>query len=125
MSRLFTELESANKTTIDIHTAGSDFLFEFEKFLEKTGNKGQNYISGVFRRMRTFFYWLRQNDYTINNPFIKYKITPELYGTPYYITIDERNKIYNHDFSSIPRLEKQRDIFIFHCCIRSNALKIH
>lgn len=38
-------------------------------------------------------------------------------GTPYYITIGERNKIADFDLSAHPALEAQRDIFVFQCLI--------
>lgn len=44
-------------------------------------------------------------------------ITSEKYGTPYYITLDERNQIADFDLSGKPQLAIQRDIFIFQCCI--------
>lgn len=51
-------------------------------------------------------------------PFAKYKgNTTERYGTPYYITLEERDIIASHDFSGNPSLETQRDIFIFHTLI--------
>ena len=34
-----------------------------------------------------------------------------------YLTADELDKLYNHDFSKNPRLEKVRDIFVFHCYV--------
>ena len=40
-----------------------------------------------------------------------------VYGPPIFITIDERNKVYNTDFSFDPALEKQRDIFVFQCLV--------
>ena len=36
-----------------------------------------------------------------------------MYGQPIFIIIDERNKVYNTDFSFDPALEKQRDVFVF------------
>jgi integrase len=39
------------------------------------------------------------------------------YGTPYYITIEERNKIYATNLSRHPSLAIQRDIFVFQCLI--------
>lgn len=38
---------------------------------------------------------------------------PECYGTPSYITIEERDRIVDFDLSANPSLEEQRDIFIF------------
>ena len=43
--------------------------------------------------------------------------TTEVYGTPYYITIEERDQIADYDLSATPSLEAQRDIFIFQCLI--------
>lgn len=38
---------------------------------------------------------------------------PCIYGTPIFITIEERKQVYNTDFSFDPALEKQRDVFVF------------
>ena len=55
---------------------------------------------------------------TTNDPFVKYAgVATERYGTPYYITNEERDIIAEHDFSDNPTLEIQRDIFVFHCLI--------
>ena len=40
-----------------------------------------------------------------------------MYGTPIFITDDERRRIYKTDLSYDKRLEQQRDIFIFQCLI--------
>ncbi|MDE6466537.1 MAG: hypothetical protein K2L44_07515 [Duncaniella sp.] len=51
---------------------------------------------------------------TINDPFAKYNDkTTEVYGTPYYISLEERDQIADYDLSANPSLEAQRDIFIF------------
>jgi integrase len=57
------------------------------------------------------------NDKTKNNPFRKYKIDECVYGTPIYISIEERKHLYNTDLSHNPSLERQRDIFVFQCLI--------
>ena len=44
-------------------------------------------------------------------------VVSEKYGTPYYITLDERNQIADFDLSAYPQLAIQRDVFIFQCCI--------
>lgn len=79
--------------------------------------RGQNTIINMVKRLRAFFTWLRRDKkYIKNNPFIDMApIGSEDYGTPYFITIDERNKIANMDLSSNRHLEIQRDIFIFQC----------
>lgn len=80
--------------------------------------KGNNTIVCIFSRLRAFFNWCNDQDLTDNKPFAKYTgVTVERYGTPYYITLSERDKIAAFDLSAVPPLEIQRDIFIFHCLI--------
>ncbi|MBD5282882.1 MAG: site-specific integrase [Bacteroides sp.] len=77
--------------------------------------RGENTISGEMKRFRAFFNWAIRKDYTANYPFAKFKISSEKYGTPFYLTIDERNTLADFDFSRRPGLATQRDIFIFQC----------
>ena len=80
--------------------------------------KGDNTIINIFACLRTFFQWAIEEGLTTNNPFVKYKgKTTEHYGTPYYITLEERDRIADFDLSANKSLAVQRDIFIFHCCI--------
>ena len=79
--------------------------------------RGQNSINHILSELRTFFKWAKKNGYTSNDPFNNYEVPVSIYGTPYYITIEERNQLFKHDFSGCPRLEAQRDIFVFQCVI--------
>ena len=80
--------------------------------------KGHNTIVSILRRLRAFINWCIAQGYTSNNPFDKFKsLNSERYGTPYYITVAERNAIADFDLSAKPELETQRDIFIFQCLI--------
>ncbi len=55
--------------------------------------------------------------YILVSPFSKFRVEKELYGTPYYLTTDEVQQLLNTDLSSTPEYERQRDVFVFHCCI--------
>lgn len=79
--------------------------------------RGQNTINDFMLRLRSFYIWANDNGMTTNNPFRHHKINECVYGTPYYITIDERNHLYQFDFSDNPDLARQRDIFVFQCLI--------
>ena len=79
--------------------------------------RGQNAINKFFGHLRSVFIWANDQELTTNNPFRKYQVPADLYGTPYYITIAERDKLLEYDFSDNPRLEVQRDIFVFQCVI--------
>ena len=79
--------------------------------------RGQNAINKFLEKLRTFFLWAIKNGLTTNNPFRTYSVPQYLYGTPYYITIEERNHLMECDLSADPRLAVQRDIFVFQCVI--------
>ena len=87
--------------------------------------RGQNTINDCFTKIRTFVLWANIPDpttkmsKTTNNAFGAngYKIDECVYGTPFYITIDERNQLYNADLMARPPLAIQRDIFVLQCLI--------
>ena len=77
--------------------------------------RGNNAISSILKRFRAFYNWAIKKGYTNNYPFAKFTMTAEQYGTPFYLSIEERNKLANFDFNKRPALATQRDIFIFQC----------
>ena len=96
--------------------------------------RGENTVVKIMKRFRTFVKWAIAEKLIVNDPFIGYEMKSPIYGTPYYITIEERAKIADEDLhkawedlpdekrktiskSLIPQLEIQRDIFVFHCMI--------
>ena len=79
--------------------------------------RGGNTVSSKMKILRTFFLWAINNEYTDKNPFRKYSIKTEVYGTPYYITLAERKQLHEADLSAHPHLKRQRDIFIFQSVI--------
>ena len=86
--------------------------------LVKPTERGNNTIISIFSRLRTFFNWCNAEGITPNKPFQGYcGVTQEVYGTPYYITPEERDIIAKYDLSATPSLAKQRDIFVFQCLI--------
>lgn len=120
------ELDTFNVSVID---AFEQFLIDehelFEKYpaiyqavpeTRKPAKRGKNTLNGWLISLRTFFIWANKNEKTTNNPFRNYQIEECIYGTPIYITLEERNKIWEHDFSN-SRLEVFQDIFIFQCHI--------
>lgn len=95
------------------------------------GERGRNVMVNHMKVIKEFFNWLNTQGITDNKPFAKIKLEPEKYGTPYYLTLEERNFIADADLShyraivkaaggkakEVETLEVQRDIFIFHCCV--------
>lgn len=83
----------------------------------KLVTRGDNTIVKLTKKLKAFFVWLYESDKTKNRPFDGIKIGSEKFGTPYYISISERNEIAEYDLSGSKRLEAQRDIFVFQCFV--------
>lgn len=91
-----------------------------QKFAKHNGmkNKGNNSVNSIFRRLIAFLNWCLKEEIIDKNPFVGYDGVPTpKYGTPIYISLEERNSIANYDLSELPNVEKQRDIFVFQCLI--------
>lgn len=142
----YVKLRSRNNKDfeLDVDLINKDTIYSFEDFLrneyfllekypkifeaipantdkrapKKPKLRGNNTICALFNKLRAFFNWCNENHITENRPFLGYMgVTVEKYGTPYYITQEERNQIAEFDLSAYPALEVQRDIFIFQCLI--------
>lgn len=80
--------------------------------------RSRNTICAMMRKLRAFLNWAMEDGILKSNPLRGFNGTSsEKYGTPLYISIEERNHIADFDLSSNPSLEVQRDIFIFQCLI--------
>lgn len=79
--------------------------------------RGQNYLVYTMKIIRAFINWALQQGYTTNDPFRGFKMGTDKYGTPIYITSQERDIIYNFDLSAKPHLDRQRDVFVFQCLL--------
>lgn len=92
----------------------------------KIEKRGSNSVIKLLKKLKGFFKWLNEKGHTTNNPFEGFKLGAEKFGTPYYIAIEERNKIASTTMPT-KHLETQRDIFVFHClvgCRVSDLIKL-
>lgn len=107
------------------HTLYEEYPQVYERFKYSSDNRknpkpkerGLNAVCTLIKKFRTFISWCNTEGITDNYPFKRYKIKAERYGRPVYISLEERNMIADYDLSHDPRLETQRDIFIFQCLI--------
>ena len=79
--------------------------------------RGQNSIIGTMSRLHTFVRWSIKRGYLNRDPYDDYVIGTAIYGTPFYLTKEERNQLYQAKFPDNPGLDVQRDIFVFQCFI--------
>lgn len=92
-------------------------LDRFTKYLAD-GTRGQNTINAKLRKLRCIVHRAVAKK-IINewdNPFRERKIAQDVYGTPIFLTIAEREQIYRFEGLS-PTMAIQRDIFIFQCLV--------
>lgn len=115
------------------HKLTKEYPADLKKGNSMIREKGENAVIELMKRLRSYFNWLNEQDYTTNDPFKGVKIGVSHYGKPYYITIAERNKIAETDLVevwknmddaekeglhvSIETLIQQRDIFVFQCFV--------
>lgn len=79
--------------------------------------KSLNTIVGEFRFIKSIYNWAMKTGRLNHSPFATFKMAQRTYGTPYYLTIEERKILEQTDFSASPRDEVFRDMFVFHCCV--------
>ena len=79
--------------------------------------RGRNVIIEYFKILRAFFRWLNQRGVTDNDPFRTFEIGTPAYGTPYYLTTEERDRIWRTNLGRHPALAAQRDVFVFQCLV--------
>lgn len=145
IGRMLQRFELYNGLTLTLDNITGDTLRDFEQYLFeehdlfKSGKldeileavpesrepqpRGENAVYDLMGKLRVFYNWANGRDktfklpapYTLNNPFDTYSVGACLYGTPYYITIDERKQLYNANLCE--PLATQRDIFVFQCLI--------
>ncbi len=77
---------------------------------------GENHTITDMKKLKSFFTWCYKHEITDNRPFDRVEIGAEQYGTPVYITTDEREKIAATAMPS-SRLDLYRDIFVFQCFV--------
>ncbi len=133
--RALKRFELYNGLNIELDTLTDDIIRQFAEFLKieytlqdkrkykaiyeqvpecrEPKERGQNTINSIIIKFRTFYYWCVEMRYTTNN--VKFKIDACVYGTPFYITVNERKQIGGADLPE--KLAKQRDVFVFHCCV--------
>ena len=78
----------------------------------------ENGAYDILHRIRTVMKWVDFNGIPTTKPFSRFELKAPIYGTPWYLTLEERDRIWNLDLSGEKnQLKFHRDIFIFQCCV--------
>ena len=118
-----------NKLILTFDLVTPDLLRAFEKFLlsekktvngETVAKRGINTLHTILKITRAFINHtikeLKLQGITIPYPFDSYAVPVEVYGTPIYLTLDERNVLFDAEIKK-DQLAKVRDIFVFQCLV--------
>lgn len=89
----------------------------YQAMEEKPEKRSHNTIVDYMKALSAFYHWMNKKGLTTADPFRTFEIGTAVYGTPYYITIEERDQLYRTDLSDSPALAVQRDIFVFQCLV--------
>lgn len=128
--------------TFSIHTFSNDLFIEFSHYVSQEFSMfdlypaifqavpyskyykprpiGANTLAHIQINLRIFLRWVYMNGYTQNHSFMLFDIKPAQYGTPYYLTIEERDRLYDFVFPDGPfkkKFEMERDTFVFQCLV--------
>lgn len=94
----------------------SQYLTDFKNYLSGDCNLANNTVVSELRRLRAFFGWSIKKGWTVNYPFSSFEIGSESYGDPVYITVEERDKLFNADIKD-KNLAIIRDCFVLQCLL--------
>lgn len=79
--------------------------------------RGRNAVIDYMKVVRAFYNWMRRRGLCKADPFAGFEMGTAVYGTPYYLTMEERDRLYRTDLRRHPELAAQRDIFVFQCLV--------
>ncbi|MDE5988636.1 MAG: site-specific integrase [Duncaniella sp.] len=83
----------------------------------RTRAKSQNTVNDRMKLLKSVMRWAVRTGRIAKNPFDTYAGNQNVYGTPVYLTVEERRQVESADLRAYPRLERQRDMFVFQCCV--------
>lgn len=103
--------EKQAKHRLYAHTITRADLDAFSRYLRTAGAMSQNTVASRMRMLRALVYF---GGRPYPNPFDGYIMPHEVYGDPFFLTADERDRIALYEGLSSAK-ETQRDIFVFQC----------
>lgn len=98
------------------HIYYKDYPKFYEKFnigIHPPKQLSSTQIIGIMHHLRIVGHWCIRMGFTTNRSCDAFTIPSPVQGTPFYLTIEERDKVFHADLSHKPELEVYRDLFMF------------
>ena len=83
----------------------------------KPEERGKNIIIDYMKVVRAFYHWMQGRGLCSADPFRGYQIGTAVYGTPYFLSLEELDRLARTTLRRHPALAAQRDIFVFQCLV--------
>ncbi len=94
----------------------SDYPEFYERFnigMHPPKRLSSTQVIGIMHHLRIVGHWCIRMGFTTNRSCEAFTIPSPVQGSPFYLTIEERDKVFHADLSHKPELEVYRDLFIF------------
>ena len=89
-----------------------EFYEQFNLGMHPPKQMSSTQIIAIMHHLRIVGHWCIKMGFTTNRSCDAFTIPATVHGTPFYLTIEERDKVFNADLSDKPELEVYRDLFI-------------
>jgi integrase len=114
IKNILNNFEKSKKFKLTFSKIDHNFHREFTSYCMDDLNHINNTYARNLGLFKTFMFWAKKNKYTFNDTFIEFKKVEKVITNQIALTIDDLNKLINHEFKS-KKLEKVRDVFVFAC----------
>lgn len=115
LARKFEAFENYHKCLVK--EFDDDVFAELLRFIKDSSEVSNNTMASVKTRVMRWWHWCYSQDKTLANIDGKsFMLRPRAYGTPYYLTKEDRDKLYRAKMTK-KQTEMARDIFVFQCLV--------
>ena len=90
-----------------------EFYEKFDMGSHPPKQPSSTWVIDVMHHLRIVGPWCIRMGFTTNRSCDAFTIPAAVHGTPYYLTLEERDKVFHADLSKKPELEVYRDLFMF------------
>ena len=90
----------------------------YQEYLTKRiirNGTSKNTLANKLSEMRNFLFWCEKQGILKDRSWRRVEIGCQVFGTPIFLTLEERNRLYDADLRNKPQLAMVRDIFVFQC----------
>ncbi|MBR4147992.1 MAG: tyrosine-type recombinase/integrase [Bacteroidales bacterium] len=91
-------------------------IYDGYEYVKKRGveKRSLNYVVVEIKYLIAFWHWLlKVKKLNIDDVFMNFNMDQSVYGTPFFFSNEDRQRLFEADLSKRPELAIQRDIFVF------------